>query len=211
MSGQKEEYWSRLVHTYQSDQEYIVGRGTLQAITERLSEEGDLGDVIEFGCGGGYFTQAIAANARQVIATDLSDEMLGMARTHLQGFPNITIQKADCEDTSFPSERFDTVFIANVIHVVDNPIKVLQEGYQIVKDGGLLLVVDFTAYGMKWYERMRLAIRYLRKWGMPQRRGRTALSPDQLVSFVEEVGFTTDELQVLGDRTKAIYLRARKQ
>lgn len=211
MHTEEEPYWSRLAYTYNKDQEYIIGKNILHAITERLSEEERLGDVIEFGCGMGYFTKVIAKNAKQVIATDLSDEMLSMARGYLQGFHNITIQKADCEETSFPSQRFDTVFITNVIHVVGNPLKTLQEAHQILKDGGLLLAVDFTAHGMNWFERMKLAIRYLRTWRMPPRQGTNALSPDQLACFVEEVGFTPDELQVLGNRTKAIYLKARKE
>ena len=211
MIEKKEEYWSKYASTYTSDQEYVIGKGVLHEITRRIHEEGELGDVIEFGCGVGYFTKAIAKNARQVIATDLSDEMLNMARVHLQGFQNITIQKANGEDTHFPSARFDTVFVANLIHVVENPIRILQESHQILKDRGLLLVVDFTTYGMKWYERMKLAIRYLRKWGMPPRHGRNRLSPDQLVSLVEEVDFRTEEVGLLGNTTKAIYLRGRKQ
>ncbi len=211
MKAQDEQYWSKCARTYNSDQEYIIGKTVLHAITEKLYEEGELGDVVEFGCGVGNFTGAIAKNARHVIATDLSDEMLKMARVHLQGFQKITIQKANCEDTYFPSGRFDTVFIANLIYVVENPIKVLQESHQIVRNGGLLLVVDFTGYGMNWFERMKLAVRYLKRWGMPPRHGRDKLSPDELVSFVEEVGFRVDELELLGDRTKAIYLRARKQ
>lgn len=210
MTEQDGHYWSNVARTYIRDQEYIVGKEILGAITEKLSGEGALGDALEFGCGVGYFTGSIAKSARQVIATDRSDEMLNMARMYLQGFQNITIQKADCEDTSFPSERFDTVFIANLIHVVENPIRVLQEGYQVLKDRGLLLVVDFTGYGMNRFEWMKLAVRYLRRWGMPPRHSRNGLSPDQLVSFVEEVGFRTEEVALLGDRTKAIYLRGRK-
>jgi len=211
MIGQKEEYWSKYARTYNSDQEYVIGKTILHEITERIYEERELGEVMEFGCGVGYFTKAIAKNARHVIATDLSDEMLKEARTHLQGFQNITIQKANGEDTCFPSERFDTVLIANLIHVVENPIKVLQESHQILKNKGLLLVVSFTGHGMSWFERMKLYMRYFKTWGMPPRHGRNRLSPDQLVSFVEEVDFKTEEIQLLGDTTKAIYLRGRKQ
>jgi len=209
--GQKEEYWSKYARTYNSDQEYVIGRRILQEITERIYEEDELGDVIEFGCGVGYFTRAIAKNARQVIATDLSDEMLKQARIHLRGFQNITIQKANSENTHFPSARFDTVFIANLIHVVESPIKVLQESHQILKDKGLLLVVSFTSYGMSWFERMKLYMRYFKTWGLPPRHGHNRLSPDQLVSFVEEVDFRTQEVGLLGDTTKAVYLRGRKQ
>ncbi len=211
MIGQKEEYWSKYARTYNSDQEYVIGKTILHEITERIHGERELGEVMEFGCGVGYFTKAIAKNAKHVIATDLSDEMLKEARIHLQGFQNITIQKANCEDTYFPSGRFDTVFIANLIHVVENPIKALQESHQILKNKGLLLVVSFTGYGMNWFESMKLYIRYFKKWGMPPRHGQNKLSPDQLVSFVEDVDFRTEEIQLLGDTTKAIYLRGRKQ
>ena len=210
MREQKEQYWSKYAHTYNRDQEYVIGKRVLHSITEQLYKEGELGDVMECGCGVGYFTRAIAENAKHVIATDLSEEMLKVARIHLQRFQNITLQKANCEDTSFPSERFDTVFIANLIHVVENPIRVLQESHQILKDRGLLLVVDFTGYGMNWFEKMKLGIRYLKKLGMPPRHSRNKLSPDELVSFVENIDFKVEEVQLLGDKTKALYLRGRK-
>jgi len=210
MTEYKEKYWSKSACTYSDDQDYVVGKTILQLIIKRLFEEHDLGDVIEFGCGTGYFTKAIAKKARNVIATDLSDEMLEMARIQLEEFQNISIQRANCEATSFPSERFDTVFMANLIHVLINPIKVLQESHQILRNGGLLLIVDFTGYSMSWFEKMKLGIRYLRKWGMPPRYARNNLSPAEITSFLENVDFTVEEVQVIGDRTKALYVRAKK-
>ncbi len=208
---QKEHYWSRFAGTFDEDQEYVVGRGVLQEINARLCEERDLGEVMEFGCGRGYFTKAIAENAKYVTATDLSDEMVEMARIELQVFQNVTVQKADCEDTYFPSGRFDSVFMANLIHVVENPLKVLQESHQILRNGGLLLAVDFTCYGMKWFEKAKMAIRYFKKWGMPPPHARNKLSPDELVSFVEKADFKVEEVQLLGDKANALYLRGRKQ
>jgi len=210
MTEHKEQYWSKFACTYSDDQNYVVGKKILQLIIKRLSEEHDLGDVIEFGCGTGYFTKAIAKNAKHVIATDLSDEMLEMARIQLEGFQNISIQRANCETTSFPSGRFDTVFMANLIHVLINPIKVFQESHQILRNGGLLLIVDFTGYSMKLIEKMKLGIRYLRKWDMPPRYARNNLSPGEITSFLENVDFKVEEVQLIGDRTKALYVKARK-
>jgi len=211
VTEQEEEYWGKIAPTYDNDQEYIVGKAILQAITTELHEERDLGEVIEFGCGPGYFTKVIARKARHVIATDLSDQMLEVARVQLQKFQNITIQKANCEDTYFPSGRFDSVFMANLIHVVENPMNVFQESHQILRHGGLLLTVDFTGYGMNWFEKMKLGIRYLKKWGMLPRYVRHNLSPDELVSFVENIDFKVEEVRLLGDKTKALYLRGRKE
>jgi ubiquinone/menaquinone biosynthesis C-methylase UbiE len=210
MTEHKEHYWSKFARTYGDDQNYVIGKAIQQLIIQQLSEEHDLGDVIEFGCGTGYFTQTIAKKAKNVLATDLSDEMLEIAKIQLQKFRNITVQRINCEATSFPSERFDTVFMANVIHIVANPIKVLQESHQILRNGGLLLIADFTGYSMSWFETIKLGIRYFRKWGMPPRYARNRLSPDEITSFLENLDFDLEDLYLIGNGTKALYVRARK-
>lgn len=207
----KETYWSKFAYGYDEGVEYIVGRPIQQAILERLSEERNLGVVIEFGCGTGYFTKAIVKNAKHVIATDLSDEMLEEAKEKLKEYQNLTIEKADCESTSFPSEKFDTVFMVNVIHFIQNPHKCLQESKRILKDGGLLLLVDYTGYGMNWFEKMMLGFRFFRKCGIPPRHAQTNLSSDEFSSLVEGAGFKVEEIQLIGEKTKALYLRGRKK
>jgi len=187
MSERKEKYWGKFAHTLDEDQKYIVGEAVQQALVRKLSEERDLGEVIELGCGRGYYIRALAKNAKHVFATDLLDEMLEVARTQLKEFQNITIQKADCENTSFPSGRFDTAVMVNVIHVIENPHKCLEESYRILRSGGLLLLVSYTGHSMKWFERIKMAIRFLRKWGKPLRYFKSNLSPDQLNPLVENV------------------------
>jgi predicted TPR repeat methyltransferase len=88
MAVQKEEYWSRFADTFDEDQTYIVGQAVQQAVISRLSEERDLGEVVEFGCGRGFFTKAIAGNANRILATDLSDEMVAAAKEELKEFKN---------------------------------------------------------------------------------------------------------------------------
>jgi ABC-2 type transport system ATP-binding protein len=204
----KEEYWSKFAKTFDDDQRYIVGGAAQQAIIEILSGERDLGELIELGCGTGFYTKVLAANASHIMATDLSDEMLAVARTQLKDLQNITVAKADCEATAFPDGKFDSVFMANLIHVIENPSTTLHEAYRILKDGGLLLIVDYTGYGMKWFEKMKMGIRALRKIGKPPYS--RSLSPDELRFLVESAGFKVEEVQLIGDNSKGIYLRGRK-
>jgi ABC-2 type transport system ATP-binding protein len=211
MKKEKEVYWDKLAQTYNEDQTYIVGTATQQEIINKLSGEHDLGELIEFGCGAGYFTKAIAKNSIHVIATDISDMMLEMARTQIKDFQKVTIEKADCEKTTFQSSRFDSIFMANLIHVVENPIKTLKEAHRILKDDGLLLIVDYTMYGMRGFEKMKAGIRFLRKWGKPPRYFRGNLSPDEFKSLVESVGFKVEKVQIIGDKIKAMYLKGKKQ
>jgi ABC-2 type transport system ATP-binding protein len=206
----EERYWSRFAPSYDRDGEYVVGHSILEAILSRLSEEQDLGDSLEFGCGTGYFTRALAEQARHVIATDLSDEMLQVARTELGQFQNVTVQKADCASTDFPTERFDTVLMANLVHVIANPLPCLLESYRILKRAGLLVVVDLTGYRLAPSSALRLAWRYLRKWGVPPRHGRNDLSPEGLKDLVQSAGFRVSDVKLLEGGSNALYLRAIK-
>ena len=207
----KENYWSKFAGTYDDDQTYIVGEDIQQIIIGRLSDEADLGEVVEFGCGSGFFSKAIAGNAVQVFATDLSDDMLAMAKTRLEGLQNVTIVKDDCENTAFTSGRFDTVVMINVVHFIENPARCLEESYRILKPGGLLVLADYTRYGMNWFRAMGLSIRFFKKWGKPPEYGEKGLSPDRLGSLVEHAGFTIEMVQIIGNKTKAIYLKGRKK
>ncbi len=180
-------------------------------IIDKLSNEQNLGEVIEFGCGTGYFTKILAKNSRHIIASDLSDEMLEVAKSKLKEFKNITVKKADCEDASFKSEKFNTVVMVNVIHFIRNPFKSLQENYRILKNNGLLLLVDYTGYGMNWFEKMKLAIRFIKKYGRPPKYVQTNLSPDKFNFLVENTGFEVEENQLIGGKIKALYLRGRKK
>jgi ubiquinone/menaquinone biosynthesis C-methylase UbiE len=205
------EYWSKLANTIDEYETYVVGEPIQRALMERLSEESGLGELIEFGCGAGLFTKVLAKNASHVMATDLSDEMLAVARAQLKGWQNVIVEKADCEKTDFPDGRFGSVFMANLIHVIENPSIALQESYRILKDGGLLLIVNYTGYGMNWFEVMKMGIRFLRSFriGPPYSKGK--LSSDELRSLVESAGFKVEEVQLMGDKTKALYLRGRKR
>ncbi|MGD8968061.1 MAG: class I SAM-dependent methyltransferase [Anaerolineae bacterium] len=210
MVERKEVYWSKFADTFDEDQRYIVGEAVQQAVIRRLAEERELGKVIELGCGRGYFTKAIAGNATRILATDLSDEMVEAARSELSSFEHITVQKVDCASTAFPAERFDTALMVNVVHFIENPDQCLAESYRILKPGGVLLVADYTAYGTKWFEMMKMGIKFMLKWGMPPRYAQRGLSPDGLRALVEGAGFQIEELQVVGDRTRAVYLKGRK-
>ena len=206
----EERYWSRFARSYDRDGEYIVGKPILHEIVKRLSEERDLGEAIEFGCGTGYFTRALAGNARHVVATDLSEEMLEVARTQLSEFRNVTIQRADCANTDFPAESFDCVLMANLLHVIDDPFSCLQESYRILRSGGRLIAVDFTSYRLNLRSTAKLGLRYLRRWGLPPRHGRNDPSPEELVRLVERARFKVKNVQLVEAESNAVYLRGLK-
>ena len=205
----KEKYWSRFSATYDENQEYVVGKHFLNEVKRNINNLTDLGEVLELGCGTGYFTESIVKNAEYVFATDLSDELLEIARKRLSNIERITFQKENCMKISFPSNKFDTVFMANVIHVIENPERVLQESYRVLKDNGLLVVTSFTNHGMKPLEIIKLGLRYIKVWGKPPKHTHK-FSPDSLGSMMESAGFAIEDSMVLGDRTKSLFIIGRK-
>jgi hypothetical protein len=62
---------------------------------------------------------------------------------------------------------------------------------------------------MNWFEKMKLGFRFFRKCGIPPRYAQTNLSTDKLSSIVEGAGFKVDKIQLIGKKTKALYLKGK--
>ena len=207
----EERYWSRFAKSYDRDGEYVVGKHIIRLIEETLAAERSLGNALECGCGTGTFTKAIARNARHLIAADLSNEMLEVARAQLRRFENVSIQKADCQNTSFPEESFDSVILTNLVHVIDNPLQCLRESFRILRENGSLIVIDFSGYQLSFAKKMKLGLKYLKVWGLPPRGGRDNMSPEQLRSLAHEAGFQVQNVLLLTGAANALYLKGTKR
>jgi len=208
---QKEEkFWSRFSDTYDKDGEYVVGRPVLEAIADRLSGEPPCGQALEFGCGTGFFSQAIAQTAGHLEATDLSESMLKTARRRLGNLANVTLRKADCSANTLPAESFDKVFLVNLVHVLDDPFPCLRECRRVLRPGGTLVAVDLTFYDVSNFRKLQLVFRYLRTWGLPPRRGQGQMSPDDLAALVGRAGFEVRDVELIREGANALYLRGVK-
>lgn len=206
-----EKDWDKMADKLDENMIYVVGESINRKISEKLSKEKNLNGVIEFGCGTGYFTKAIAKNAKQIIATDVSYNMLKMTKRQLKDYKNIDFQIANCKKTDFPDEKFDTVLMVNLLHVIKNPQQAVDESYRILKNKGLLITADLTGYGMKKFDMIKLGFRYLRKVGKPPKGAKNNLSPDGLELLAGSAGFVVKTSTLLGDRVKAVYFKGVKK
>ena len=204
-----EKYWSRFSDTYDKKMEYVVGKELLADITQELNRLPELGELVEFGCGTGIYTETIVSKTKHMFATDLSDSLLTVARTRIGDNPKVTIQKEDCTATSFSSEALDSVFMANLIHVIESPPTLLQECYRILKNNGTLVIVTFTDHGMKLWDKIKMGLRFVKSWGKPPAHTHS-FSPEDLALLIEDAGFTIKESKVIGNETKALYIIGQK-
>ena len=165
---------------------------------------------MEFGCGTGYWTSIVAGSAQHLVATDVSDEMLEVAQNQLRGFENARLQQADCASAPFPGGGFDSVLMVNLLHVIDRPSQCLLETHRILRDGGVLIAADLTSYRMRVLQRVGLGLRYVQKWGLPPRKGRDDMSPNELALLVESAGFRVEDVRLMEAGSNALFLKARK-
>ena len=210
MNKKKEKDWGKIAENFDELSDYVVGEAINKEISEKLSKEKNLGEVIELGCGTGYFTKVIAKNAEQIFAIDISEGMLEIAKRQLKDYKNISFHKADCKAITLLDKKFDTVLMFNLLHVIKNPFQALEESYRILKPKGKLITIDLTGYGMKKFEMLKLVFRYLRKMGKPPKSDKGNLSPDDLDYLAKKVGFEIEENKLLGDKIKAVYFKGVK-
>jgi ABC-2 type transport system ATP-binding protein len=202
-------YWGKYGATYDAKMERVVGKSLIADINDALEKLPALGKAVEFGCGTGHYTGAIARKAENVVATDVSEELLSVAMKQFAGQQTLSFQREDSTCTSFEDGSFDTVFEANLLHVIEDPGAALRENHRVLREGGRLIVVSFTTHGMTRWHTFKLALRFLRYFGRPPRHTHT-FSPDDLAAIIESSGFEVVECRLLGETTKAVYAVARK-
>lgn len=108
---------------------------------ESLIEPKD--EVLECACGTGMLTVRIAPRCRFVLATDFSENMLKKTRKKCRMYDNIKFETANILQLNYPSERFDKVIAANVIHLLDEPYRALRELDRVCKVGGKIIIPTY--------------------------------------------------------------------
>ena len=95
---------------------------------------------LDIGCGTGRFTLPIAKRFYCLVTgADSSSEMLDKARgKDRNGIVRWEIQ--DIHEMTYSDESFDIIFMSNVIHHCDTPLKALCECHRVLADKGVILI-----------------------------------------------------------------------
>jgi SAM-dependent methyltransferase len=103
-----------------------------------------LEDALEIGCGKGTFTRILASRARNVVALDLSAEMIRLAKIQSADYQNIEYRQGDVMQLSLPAAKFDCVVSIATLHHL--PLEqALLKMKEALKPGGRLIIHDLVA------------------------------------------------------------------
>lgn len=104
--------------------------------------------VLDAGCGAGHTALAFAAVAREVVAVDLSAEMLGVASALAaeRGLDNLTFRHGDVEALPAADSEFDLVVSRYSAHHWPHPQRALAEIRRVLKPGGRFILDDIVSW-----------------------------------------------------------------
>jgi len=134
---------------YVSSQVHAKG-DSLARLLELLTPQPDW-RVLDVATGGGHTAFTLAPHVRQVVATDITPEMLvNTARGAAErGLSNVVTQTADAENLPFSAASFDVVTCRIAAHHFEDNGRFLSEAARVLKSGGILALVDNVVPGSR--------------------------------------------------------------
>lgn len=198
-----QQFWSRWSGRYDK---FMRGNEPLyDAIAARMVKRLNRRmDVLELACGTGLISQRIVGSVKSLEATDYAPEMIAEARKKA-GSVRLHYSVQDATALPYAAESFDAVVIANALHIVPDPEKVLAEIRRVLKLDGLLIAPTFV-HGEDLGFRLRTRIMELagfksyHKW-----------NAKEFAGFISAHGFAVTEQTVMGSNIAPLcYLEAER-
>ena len=164
--------------------------------------------VLEFACGTGIVTAAVAPHVASIRAIDISDEMVVRAKAKMEslGHANVEVTQTDLFDPSLPEGSFDAVMAFNVLLYVDNFEEVMERIQKLLKPNGVFLSAT-DCLGWNFSKAARTKFIRSRTGKMPYV---GFFSQKGLVRKIEQAGFTVLEKENLFPNPPNLFDAARK-
>jgi ubiquinone/menaquinone biosynthesis C-methylase UbiE len=120
--------------------------------------------VLDLGCGGGHVGFNVAPHVREVVAYDLSPEMLDVVAraARERGLGNLTTRQGVAESLPFADASFDFVLSRFSAHHWRDFAAGLREAARVLKPGGIAGFVDSVSPGTPLLDTYYQAIELLR-------------------------------------------------
>lgn len=187
-------FWNKISPVYDLF-ENVYNRKVYKGTGIKVAEFIDKNDsVLECACGTGAITEEIAKKCRQVLATDFAEGMLKRASKKCRKYANASFRQEDITDIKCEDESFDKVVAGNVIHLLPEPEKALNELLRVVRPGGKVII---PTYINMTRDSSGFAVKFIEKLGAEFKR---QFDIDSYKKFFEDKGFKDVDFYVVDGR-----------
>lgn len=196
-------FWDSFAIKYDNNRKKSSTNGTYEIMFSLLKEDiTEAENLLEIATGTGIISFQLCKQVREITAIDLSPEMLKIARVKAenQSVTNIDFMEGDICNLSFADHSFDAVIASNVLHLLFEPDKAMQEIKRVVKPGGKVIVPTYCHgenFGSHFFSRCMNLIGF---------RARSRWSIASFQKFVAVNGFKIIKRKILKGIIPMIYL-----
>ncbi len=140
------DYWSKRAETFSEHKHAEIHSEKVSLWREEILKylpKNRILDILDVGCGAGFFEAVLAPLGHNVTGIDLTPEMIEHGKDLLKRHKiNADLFVMDAENPTFTDESFDVVISRNLVWTLPHPIEAYQRWMKLLKPGGKLIVFD---------------------------------------------------------------------
>jgi 2-polyprenyl-3-methyl-5-hydroxy-6-metoxy-1,4-benzoquinol methylase len=148
-------------------------------------------DVLDVGCGIGFWVHQFCLRGARVSACDLTDTAVALTQKRMEMFGlSAQVRQGNAEELPYPDASFDHLNCQGVIHHTPNTEACIPEFHRVLRPGGTLCFsVYYKTLVLRWKPFYRFVSWITRSWLGMRGRGRenmmSAREPEELVRLYD--------------------------
>ncbi|MEA3294579.1 MAG: class I SAM-dependent methyltransferase [Euryarchaeota archaeon] len=133
--NKSEKFWDWTSKSYDKQAKDKTYKKTLE-ITKKHLKSSDI--VLDYACATGLYSIELAGNVKEIHGIDISSKMIETAKR--KAGKNVNFEKATIFE-KYKKETFNVILAFNILHLLEEPQKVMQRINKLLKPEGLLISV----------------------------------------------------------------------
>jgi ubiquinone/menaquinone biosynthesis C-methylase UbiE len=203
-----ERFWDRAAKRSEGQ----VNEGDEAAITlldhaRKYLQSDDI--VLDYGCATGKYAFAIAPQVKEVLGIDISSEMIIAAKRNAMesSVENVRFMQAEITDPRLEDESFNVILAFSILHLVDDPPRVVRRIEELLKPGGIFIsVTPCLGAGGSLLASLIKLVSFL---GIVP--SVHSFNPNEVQTLITAAHFDLLETRTLSDSPSTIFLAARRE